>query len=197
MMQWVNTPAALLRRQLTHAFDSSRWHVEGLTDDEYFWEPVPRCWSVRPRAAAVSPGPCGRGDWVIDGEWPLSTDPPVTTIAWRVVHLAAWTDVYRDWTFASATESYVTIEVPGELTASVQWLHRAQDSFRTEVDAMDDSDFERERPAHWGQTFPIGALVWQIAVEHLHHGAEIGVIRDLHRGYGRRTPWPTPLATGY
>jgi hypothetical protein len=91
VVKGVTTSAALLRRQLTHAFESSRWHVDGLTDDEYFWEPG---WSVRPRAVAVSPAPCGRGEWVIDGEWPLTTDPPLTTISWRIVHLAAWTDIY-------------------------------------------------------------------------------------------------------
>jgi hypothetical protein len=189
----VNTSAALLRQQLTHAFESSRWHVDGLTDDAYFWEPGPRCWSVRPRAAAVSPAPCGRRDWVIDGEWPLTTDPPLATIAWRIVHLAAWTEIYRDWTFGSATQSYDTIDIPSDAAASVRWLHRAQDSFMTAVGAADDLDFEKTWAVHWGENFAIGALVWQIAVEHVHHGAEIGVLRDLHRGHGRQAMWPEPL----
>jgi len=25
-----------------------RPRVDGLTDEEYFWEPVPGCWSIRP-----------------------------------------------------------------------------------------------------------------------------------------------------
>ncbi|MBC8076520.1 MAG: DinB family protein, partial [Chloroflexales bacterium] len=28
----------------------------GLTDDEYLWEPVPHCWSIRPRSAGPGPG---------------------------------------------------------------------------------------------------------------------------------------------
>ena len=32
-----------------------RPRIEGLTDDEYFWEPVPGMWSVRRN---------GEGDWV-------------------------------------------------------------------------------------------------------------------------------------
>ena len=31
--------------------------LEGLTDEEYFWEPVPDCWSVRPD---------GSGGWTFD-----------------------------------------------------------------------------------------------------------------------------------
>ncbi len=49
--------------------DQLSWHVEqhvwprlaGLTDEEYFWEPVPGCWSIRPRAEATSPMAAGGG----------------------------------------------------------------------------------------------------------------------------------------
>jgi hypothetical protein len=32
-------------------------------------------------------------------------------------------------------------------------------------------------------------------VERLHHSAEIGVLRDLHRGHGRSDWWPEPLGS--
>ena len=41
------TAVDLLRRQLQNACDRIRSRVEGLTDDEFFWEPVPDCWTVR------------------------------------------------------------------------------------------------------------------------------------------------------
>ena len=42
--------------------DQLEWHwsnqlrarLAGLTDEEYFWEPVADCWSVRPRGTARS-----------------------------------------------------------------------------------------------------------------------------------------------
>ena len=37
-----------------------RHRCDGLTDDEYFWEPAPGCWSIRPNAG---------GEWRAD--WPL------------------------------------------------------------------------------------------------------------------------------
>jgi hypothetical protein len=49
-----------------------------MTDDEYFWEPVPGCWSVRPRAAATTRMAAGQGDLVIDFEFPEPTPTPVT-----------------------------------------------------------------------------------------------------------------------
>jgi hypothetical protein len=192
---WDETAAGLLRTQLAHAFAAARWQVADLTDDEYFWEPNPGSWSVRRRGDAVSATPCGAGEWVIDGEWPLGRSAPFTTIGWRLVHLTAWTDIYCDWTFGTATLSYDNIDVPGDASAAVRSLSRSQDAFTAAVAAVDGASFGRERVAHWGETFPIGTLVWQIMVEHLHHSAEIGVLRDLRRGHGRTDAWPEPTTS--
>src|SRR6185503_14126342 len=56
----------------------TRARLDGLSDDEYFWEPAPGCWTIRRRAD---------GTWFAD--WPLPRpDPePFTTIAWRLWHL--------------------------------------------------------------------------------------------------------------
>jgi hypothetical protein len=47
-----------LRDQLDFHFRRQlRPRLEGLTDDEYFWEPTPGCWSVRPRPVWPAEGP--------------------------------------------------------------------------------------------------------------------------------------------
>jgi hypothetical protein len=38
----------------------------GLGDEEYLWEPVPGCWSIRRREEATTPRAFGPGDWVLD-----------------------------------------------------------------------------------------------------------------------------------
>src|SRR5579862_9432653 len=51
----------------------------GLTDEEYFWESVAGCWSLRQDE---------QGRWRLDGGGGPAPDPaPVTTIAWRLSHL--------------------------------------------------------------------------------------------------------------
>ena len=75
--------------------DQLGWHwehllrprLEGLTDEEYLWEPVAGCWSVRPRAETVGHDSAGGGDLVLDYSWPEPSPPPVTTIAWRLAHV--------------------------------------------------------------------------------------------------------------
>ncbi|CAN5416837.1 hypothetical protein BH18ACT1_BH18ACT1_02660 [soil metagenome] len=48
-MDWT----ARLLEQLTFHWDHQvRPGLEGLTDEEYLWEPAPRAWSIRPRAEA-------------------------------------------------------------------------------------------------------------------------------------------------
>ena len=64
-----------------------RPRLDGLTDNEYFWEPVPNCWSVRRREAATTSVGKGVGPFVVEVERPPPDPPPVTTIAWRLVHI--------------------------------------------------------------------------------------------------------------
>src|ERR1043166_2415676 len=55
-----------------------RSRVDGLTDEEYFWEPAPGCWSIRRR---------DDGTWTADWPLPRPEPEPFTTIAWRLWHL--------------------------------------------------------------------------------------------------------------
>lgn len=73
----------------------------GLTDDEYFWEPVASCWNLRPRGKATSGSPIGRGDWLLDGQSPPPDPEPFTTIAWRLCHMASGHLLRYDWTFGT------------------------------------------------------------------------------------------------
>ncbi|MFJ3759955.1 DinB family protein [Streptomyces sp. NPDC090080] len=58
--------SALLLDQFDRARELAQVRLTGLGDDEYLWEPVPGCWSVRRRAEATTPGAYGAGDWVLD-----------------------------------------------------------------------------------------------------------------------------------
>ena len=61
--------------------DQLEWHwsnqlrarLAGLTDEEYFWEPVADCWSVRPRGTETAPIEAGSGE----NPLPLSQFPDI------------------------------------------------------------------------------------------------------------------------
>lgn len=182
--------AEVVKLQLSHAWVNARWVLEDLTDDEYAWEPSTRCWSVRRRAEGVKGW--GTGEYVCEDGWPPPEPVPIPTIAWRVVHLAAWTEVYIDWTFGSATARIQDHEVPGTCAAGLAWLFDAQDRLRAEVDALDDESVFSLRPVHYGEQLPVVHIVTSMITEHVHHIAEIGVLRDLRRGHARAQPPPPP-----
>src|SRR5262249_50191079 len=76
-------------------FEQLDWHwqnhlrprLDGLTDDEYLWEPVPGCWSIRPRAEVDPAIAKGTGACALEYAWPPPDPAPVTTIAWRIGHI--------------------------------------------------------------------------------------------------------------
>jgi hypothetical protein len=178
--------AEVLKRQLRYAWMYSRGVLQDLDEDEYFWEPTPVCWSVRRR----SPGThgWGKGEFVCEDAFPAPDPLPVTTIAWRVVHLAAWTDIYRAWAFDDDRPTLLEADVPGSATGGLAWLYEAQDRFMNAVDALDDASIFELRPAHWGASLPAVDLVTTMLIEHVHHIAEIGALRDLRRGHARLRP---------
>ncbi|MEW2044131.1 DinB family protein [Streptomyces sp. NPDC005476] len=56
----------LLLDQFDQARDMAQVRLAGLGDEEYLWEPVPHCWSIRPRGEATTPRAFGPGAWVLD-----------------------------------------------------------------------------------------------------------------------------------
>ncbi|WP_338701447.1 DinB family protein [Streptomyces sp. Q6] len=56
----------VLLDQFDRAREMAQVRLAGLGDDEYLWEPVAGCWSVRRRGAAVTPRAFGAGAWVLD-----------------------------------------------------------------------------------------------------------------------------------
>ena len=100
-------------------------NLEGLTDEEYFWEPVPGCWSVRPG---------GDGVFVMDGRLPGSPPPPLTTIAWRMMHIAVECLAVRTHAFFGDSDLGDDVsmwdsrrepaELPGTAADAVAFLHK-------------------------------------------------------------------------
>ena len=80
-----------------------------------------------------------------------------------------------------------TVKTAGSRAAAggIASLYRAQDEFMNAVDALDDGSVFELRPAHWGESLPVANLVSTMLIEHVHHIAEIGALRDIRRGHAR------------
>ena len=169
--------------------DQLEWHwdnqlrprLDGLTDEEYRWEPVPGCWNVRPRREGV-PGP-GTGPFTIDFAFPPPTPEPVTTIAWRVAHLVVGVLGTRTAShFGGPPYDYQAHAYPGDAATALAQLDETHAAWVKGVRDLDPDGLARPcGPAEGPYADkPMATLVLHIHREVIHHGAEISLLRDLY-----------------
>jgi hypothetical protein len=171
----------LLLSQLEwHWTNPLRPRLDGITDDEYFWEPVAGCWSVRPRGAASDRG---AGDFRIDFAWPEPVPPPVTTIAWRLAHIIVGVFGARVAAhFSGPPVSYDSFAYAGTAAEALDQLDEAYTRWVDGVKGLGADGLARPcGPAEGPYADdPLAALVLHIHREAIHHGAEIALLRDLY-----------------
>jgi hypothetical protein len=164
--------------------------LDGLTDEEYLWEPVAGCWGVRPRGDAVTPMAGGGGDLVIDWAFPAPDPPPVTTIAWRLAHLIVGVFGARAAShFGGPPADYLTWRYAATAADALQQLDDAYGRWITGAGGVDAAGLERVVGAAEGEwaSAPFAELILHINREAVHHGAEILLLRDLYRAGHPRT----------
>ena len=164
-MEWTR----LLVEQLEwHWQGQLRPRLDGLTDDEYLWQPVPDCWTVHP-------------DGSIDWAWPAPEPTPVTTIAWRLAHVTVGCFGQRAAShFGGPPVSYDSC--PGTAEEALARLDAAYDAWMTGVRGLDEDGLARPVGAAEGPwaDVPMATLVLHINREVIHHGAEVALLRDLY-----------------
>jgi hypothetical protein len=159
-----------------------------MTDDEYFWEPVPDCWSIRRRAEGPGPGAAvlvGAGEWCRDSGVPEHrSSPPFTTIAWRLGHLSEMLTLRADHTIGSHSLTRYDYHFSGDAGGAIAALEAGAQAWRQALLSADDAALDMVGRS----TYPDGSdpddrfidTIWWVNQELLHHGAEIALLRDLY-----------------
>lgn len=166
--------------------------IEGLSDEEYLWEPVADCWSLE-----------RRDDGKLHMRWGLVFDevPPVTTIAWRYTHII---DLLSEERCAKQiglepeAEDLFAAGAPGDAGTARDMLGRAFARWKRYVTAADERTFfDKMGPvARTWADWTRAQFILHILDEVIHHGAEIGVLRDLHRARRSEDPDVASLLRG-
>lgn len=159
-----------------------RPRLDGLTDDEYFWEPVPGSWNVRPRGESTAPAQAGSGAFTLDYAYPEPDPAPVTTIAWRLGHVIGVFALRAASHFGGPAFDYDTHGYAGTAAEALRQLDEAHDAWAAGVRGLDDAALARPVGEAEGQfaELPMAALVLHIHREAIHHGAETALLRDLY-----------------
>ncbi len=183
-----DTPAPLTRRDLLLAQYETSYamlaeRLAGLGDDEYFWEPAPGCWSLRRQGEVRTNRSVGVGDWRLEYEHPESTPAPVTTAAWRLGHLVSSQMLRHDWTFGRKALSIDEIQFPGSVAEALSWMEQSHQAWHAGLAGLAESDLDvvglSSYPDGLDPQLPFGAILWWTNRELIHHGAELGLLRDL------------------
>ena len=170
--------------------------LKGLSDEEYLWEPVEACWSVRPRSEQRTMP----NRWLPDGEWGLDlhypdpVPPPFTTIAWRMTHLTSSTYIGAALLRGTRLESGHIDErweehqaPPQTAKDAIDRWHDAIGKVQTLLAAATPDDVQRTETHEWGLREPgsrppvWSALVYFAYFEPASHAAEVRLLRDLYR----------------
>jgi len=159
---------------------------EGLTDDEYHWQPAPGCWTIAPRRD---------GSYECDSSLPPPDPGPFTTIAWRLWHLI---DMYGEnraprWLDVAPQGDAVGLDAPDaappiDAASALALLDRAHARWDAHLAIASEASLaENVGPVGGGYAERTrAAYVLHMLDEFIHHSAEISMLRDLWR-------WQRPL----
>jgi hypothetical protein len=157
---------------LDYVWPRVRSRLDGVADDEYLWEPVPGCWSIRPHGAL----------WEVERQVPPPEPPPLTTIAWRTWHIGSeCVSGFYQRAFEARALDLAEREWFSTAAAALTALDQAWAVFSTCFHELDDEAISRELGPAFGPyaTDTRADLLLHVADELIHHGAEVALLRDL------------------
>ncbi|MEV0708468.1 DinB family protein [Nocardia aurea] len=159
-----------------------RARLDGLTDEEYFWSPVPDAWSVRPRGTSTAPIQAGTGDFTIDFAFPEPVPPAFTTIAWQLGHVIVGVLAVRNAShFGAPAASYETWEYAGDAETALAQLESQLDTWLAGLRGLGEAGLRAKvGPKEPYPEASMADLVLHIHRELIHHLSEVCLLRDLY-----------------
>ena len=159
----------LLLVQTDEAYARLRARLEGLTDTEFFWQPVRDSWTIYKDAS---------GRWTYDYAIPDPVPAPITTIGRQLVHVALCKVMYHEWAFGTARLTWREVEAPHSVDQAMAVLEAGHRQLRGHLARLSDGELDQEVLTNWGERWPAWRIFWAM-VDHdaLHTGA-IGQLRD-------------------
>lgn len=177
----VDWNAELVDQLETHWQGQLRPRLNGLTDEEFFWEPAPGCWTLSRRGASKAPASIGNGEFTMDYAPPPHEREPVTTIAWRLAHLIDVFGPPDQPHFGSPRVDHPVGAFPGTADGALRRLDEGYAAWLADLRGLGELGLglRQGRPQLFAEA-PMARFVLHIHREVIHHGAEVSLLRDLY-----------------
>lgn len=169
--------------------DQIDWHwkhqlrprLEGLTDQEYFWEPAPGSWNIRPRGTSTAPIQGGSGAVTIEFAFPAPEPPPFTTIAWRLGHVIVGVLAMRNAShFGRLPTDYRSFEYAATAQEALDQLDAEYGAWLAGVESLGEEGLYQPCGEEGFEEDSMARLVLHIHRELIHHLSEVSLLRDLY-----------------
>ncbi len=167
--------------------DRFQSRIADLADEEFWSEPTADCWKIFPDGSG--------GDFGLI----FTEEAPVTTMGWRLAHII---DLLKE----DRCATYIGLEP--EPSAAEEWVPTSADeakrmvrdstaTFRRYVDATDETMLDEFVPRRFDDAdVTRHGFILHILDEVIHHGAEVGLLRDLWRAEQPKDEVVTALLRG-
>ena len=153
--------------------------LDGLTDEEYVWEPAAEVWTVRLVDGRPTP----------DAEvWaPTGGGAPPRTLAWSLGHLGDGLMQRADWLVGSHSLKRGDLTWPMTAAEGVAFAKAGISGLARRAGPDDRRGPRHRRPERLSRRprpeLPLIEIVWWVSKELLFHAGEIWFVRDLYAHY--------------
>jgi len=161
----------LLSAALEQSYARLRARLDGITDEEFFWQPAPASWTIyqdRP------------GHWTYHYAIPDPEPAPTTTIGWQLVHLGTGKVMYHEYAYGEGRLTWPQLDIPDGAVSALDLLEKGHLLLRDDLRATDESGLDERRKTNWGESWPAWRIFSAMADHDAFHGGVIGYLRDLH-----------------
>jgi hypothetical protein len=161
----------MLLRMLDEAYNRLHDRLDGLSDDEFFWQPVADCWTIYQ---------VDSGRWTYHYAEPDPDPAPVTSIGWQLVHVASCKLMYHEWAYGPARLTWPELDIPHTAAGAVALLESGQALLRGDLQGLSEAQLDEPRSTNWGERWPAWQIFWRMIDHDSLHGGAIGHLRDLY-----------------
>jgi hypothetical protein len=99
---------------------------------------------------------------------------------WRLVHITAANEIYWEFAFGPGERTFPDLTTPGNAIEALEMWQQSRLPVSEWINAASAADLAEVRPCHLGDPRAAGEVMRILLDEQVHHGAEIGLLRDLY-----------------
>ena len=98
-----------------------------------------------------------------------------------MLHISDGNTIYWEHAFGPGVRNFWDLVPHGDTRGAIDYLTESQGPITATLSTLDDSALDEMRPTQFGVEWPPRRVLTVLIDEQVHHGAEIGLLRDLYR----------------